>query len=178
MLVEEALAIAEAALAPRHLSRLQKTIFRQAWEGQSYFKIARDFGYGEDYIKRAGSELWQLLSQALGERVSKYTVESVLVKYAHQAQSAKLQPMQIPAQAEVPFRSARFDWSEAVDASIFYGRTKELATLERWIVQDQCRLVALLGMGGIGKTLLASKLGKQIQQKFDFAVWRSLRDAP
>jgi hypothetical protein len=35
--------------------------------------------------------------------------------------------------------------------SSFYGRTQELDTLTQWIVQDQCRLVAILGMGGIRK---------------------------
>ncbi|NJL67938.1 MAG: hypothetical protein HC894_16545 [Microcoleus sp. SM1_3_4] len=36
------------------------------------------------------------------------------------------------------------------------------------------RLVALLGMGGIGKTALSVKLAQQIQQDFDWIVWRSL----
>lgn len=72
----------------------------------------------------------------------------------------------------------RVDWGEAVDASIFYGRTEELTTLKQWIVDDCCRLVALLGMGGIGKTSLAAKLGEQIQGEFEFVVWRSLKDAP
>ncbi|NJM61808.1 MAG: AAA family ATPase [Oscillatoriales cyanobacterium RU_3_3] len=39
---------------------------------------------------------------------------------------------------------------------------------------DRCRLVALLGMGGIGKTALSVKLAQQIQQDFDWIVWRSL----
>jgi hypothetical protein len=33
-------------------------------------------------------------------------------------------------------------------------------------------------MGGIGKTTLAIKLAKQIQDQFDGVIWRSLRDAP
>ncbi|WP_088431771.1 WD40 repeat domain-containing protein [Halomicronema hongdechloris] len=53
------------------------------------------------------------------------------------------------------------DWGEAIDVSLFYGRTAELATLERWIQQDRCRLIAILGMGGIGKTALSVKLAQQ-----------------
>ncbi len=69
-------------------------------------------------------------------------------------------------------------WGEAVDVSVFYGRTAELATLEKWLVQDRCRLVALLGMGGIGKTALAVKLAEQIKDQFEYLIWRSLRNTP
>ena len=74
--------------------------------------------------------------------------------------------------------NSRQDWGEALDTSIFYGRSNELGQLERWIVQEHCRLVALLGMGGIGKTALAAKLAEQIQPSFEYLIWRSLRNAP
>ncbi|MDJ0636904.1 MAG: NB-ARC domain-containing protein [Xenococcaceae cyanobacterium MO_188.B29] len=70
------------------------------------------------------------------------------------------------------------DWGEAIDVSIFYGRTEELATLEKWIEIDRCRLVAVLGMGGIGKTALAVKIAQQLQEQFEYVIWRSLRNAP
>ncbi len=72
----------------------------------------------------------------------------------------------------------RQDWGEAFDVSVFYGRTEELDTLEQWIVRDRCRLVALLGMGGIGKTSLSIKLAQKIQAQFDYVIWRSLTNAP
>ena len=69
------------------------------------------------------------------------------------------------------------DWGEAPDVSVFYGRTEELATLEQWIVRDRCRLIVLLGMGGVGKTALAVKVGQQVQSEFDYVIWRSLHNA-
>ncbi|MBD0266034.1 MAG: NACHT domain-containing protein [Tolypothrix sp. Co-bin9] len=70
------------------------------------------------------------------------------------------------------------DWGEAPEVSAFYGRTEELATLQQWIIQDRCRVVALLGMGGIGKTALAVSSAEQIKGEFEYFIWRSLRNAP
>ncbi|MEH2245164.1 CHAT domain-containing protein [Nostoc sp.] len=70
------------------------------------------------------------------------------------------------------------DWGEAVDISDFSGRTEELTILKQWIVRDRCRLVVLLGMGGIGKTALSVCCAEQIQGDFEYVIWRSLRNSP
>jgi len=70
------------------------------------------------------------------------------------------------------------DWGEAIDISNFHGRTKEIQLLEKWIVTERCRLVVLLGMGGIGKSALSVRCAEQLQDKFKYVIWRSLLHAP
>jgi WD40 repeat protein len=69
-------------------------------------------------------------------------------------------------------------WGEAPDVSIFYGRSRELQTLTDWIQNDRCRLLSIVGMGGMGKTSLATFLARQLQSQFTTVCWLSLRNAP
>jgi hypothetical protein len=83
-----------------------------------------------------------------------------------------------PDDSEIRRANPQYDWQEAPDVSVFYGRSKELLQLRQWILEQRCRLVGLLGIGGIGKSTLAVKLGLQIQSEFEVVVWRSLQNAP
>jgi WD40 repeat protein len=164
MTEEEALELTKQILGNFQLNTVQELVFRQTWSGRSYLQIAKAYDYDYGYIKDTGSQLWQLLSQFLGEKVKKQNLKAVLGQYRQQ--------FILPA----PLR--RRDWGEAIDVSIFYGRTTELDTLTTWIMADRCRLVAILGMGGIGKTSLVVKFAQQQQNSFDCLVWRSLFNAP
>lgn len=82
-----------------------------------------------------------------------------------------------PGMEELVSINAYQDWGEAVDVSVFYGRELELSGLKQWILKENCRLVTLLGMGGIGKTALSVKLARQLQEHFKYTAWRSLRNA-
>ncbi|HEY9663134.1 MAG TPA: hypothetical protein V6C65_32210, partial [Allocoleopsis sp.] len=68
------------------------------------------------------------------------------------------------------------DWGNAPDVTLFYGRTRELAQLEQWIVLGTCRLITLFGMAGIGKTALSVKLAQQVRHQFECLIWRSLKN--
>lgn len=77
-----------------------------------------------------------------------------------------------------PSAGPRVDWGNALAIPAFYGREQELAILKEWIVQERCRVVSLLGMGGIGKSCLAVNVMHQAAQHFEVVLFRSLRDAP
>ncbi|MCT7959042.1 pentapeptide repeat-containing protein [Laspinema palackyanum] len=87
MKVEEALALVEAVLEDDRLNDVQELIFRQCWEGnQSYQEIAQVSGYDYEYIKATGAKLWKLLTEALGEKVKKGNLQSVLKRYLRRNQ--------------------------------------------------------------------------------------------
>src|SRR3989449_7820213 len=46
------------------------------------------------------------------------------------------------------------------------------------VVEEGCRLVSVLGMGGIGKSALAVRAMQQLAGHFEVVLFRSLRDAP
>ncbi|MEM9218172.1 MAG: NB-ARC domain-containing protein [Cyanobacteria bacterium P01_F01_bin.150] len=90
--------------------------------------------------------------------------------------TSRAEPVLLSSQPQTVSQNLAKLWQGAPDASVFYGRTQDLETLHRWIGADQCRMVSLVGIGGIGKTTLAAKLTEQLQEHFDVLVWRSLRN--
>lgn len=78
MKIEEALALLDEVLWPQRLNKVQEIVLRHAWKGLTYQQMAKTSDYDADYIRDTGSKLWQLLSQTLGEKVTKNNVQSVL----------------------------------------------------------------------------------------------------
>ncbi|MBD2731696.1 pentapeptide repeat-containing protein [Nostoc sp. FACHB-892] len=172
----------------RRLSEVETAILLGSIQRQSYEHIAEASGYAVSYLKHdVGPKFWKLLGQALGETVSKTNFRGALEHQWRQSliSAAQTQALAVEPTASPPttatqtiLHQPQTDWGEAMDVTQFYGRTEELETLEQWIVTERCRVVALLGIGGIGKSALAAKLGQQIQTQFEVVVWRSLQNAP
>lgn len=179
MTADDALRLVERVLAERgveSLSQIQATLFHQAWGDRAYQDTALELGYEVGYIKQMGSDLWQCLSENLGEKVTKRNLRQVLAR--------QLKTLSVTGSDSDPRLSTsapgwrRRDWGDAATATAFYGRTAELAQLQDWVLANNCRLVGIFGMGGMGKTTLAVKLAQQVQDHFEVVIWRSLRHAP
>lgn len=172
--VGEALLALDAALAPDSLSNLEELMIRHCSEGKTYAEIAEMTGYDDDYIRTVGFRLWRRLSQAMSIRVSKSNFQAILRHY----QESRSQPTTNPLPKTTAISHCLTDWGTAADVPNFYGRDSEMATLSRWVGEDRCRLISILGMGGIGKSALAIHLAQTMQTQFEALIWRSLKSAP
>ena len=62
----------------QHLDDLQAAVLRGTLQRETYKEIAKDFDCSESRIREIGSELWQILSEELGEDVSKTNFRSTM----------------------------------------------------------------------------------------------------
>lgn len=148
---------------------------------QLYEQLLREEEAGDS--GRVGVEEWT--SERVDERESPHAPSPVQL-IAHVDAPPPPPPPTLPP--------VHIDWAEAPDVSVFYGRESEQTLLQQWILKDLpeeknvsrcCRLIAILGMGGIGKTTLVVKVARELiqnskfnTQNFEFVIWRSLRNAP
>lgn len=182
--VENALNTADQVLfenTGQHLTTLERAVLQGCLEQKSYKSLASKTYRSPATLKDIGAQLWRKLSIALEVPVKKNTVKAELERF----QSTTGETISAPP-------THRYDWADAPDVNSFFGRREELETLQRWILADRCRLVAIVGMRGIGKTGLTIKLGTGgigktdlslqlahgIQREFDCVIWRSLLNAP
>jgi WD40 repeat protein len=170
------------------LTDLQHTVLRKAWEGKTYSEIAQDLGYDAGYVRDTGAKLWRHLSDTLSLEISKANFRSQIQIYFQTTPTTEPETL-LAALTHNPASSSihTVESRPLVVSSIglpfplhndFYGREQEQAELTDWIEQQNCHLLAILGMGGIGKTTLTQYLAQTLQPKFERVIWRSLQNAP
>jgi ATP-dependent Clp protease ATP-binding subunit ClpA len=145
--------------------------------------------FGEKYTLQQVSEHAGIVPATIAKVLNRTkSVDSRTIERIFRAFSLELEPddynnpvlsfSKIKPEEARQNRDTYTDWERSPKVPAFYGRTEELATLQKWIVKDRCCLVALLGMGGIGKTALSAKLAELIQGEFEYVIWRSIHNSP
>ncbi|BAU63669.1 transcriptional regulator, LuxR family [Stanieria sp. NIES-3757] len=174
------------AIASEHrISSAELEVLSLAMEGESVATMAANLHISEDAVRKRLSEVYHKfhiegrgpvkLTKLQQRLIRKYQEQAELSTLVAQANHLQLQSS---SASETTQAHNYLDWDSAPDVSVFYDRSQELAILNDWIVNQRCRLISLIGMGGIGKTALGVKLAQQIQEQFDYLIWRSLEQAP
>ena len=176
-----------------HLDHLQEIILKGTLKNQKYAKIASENHLSEGHVRDTASELWQALSDVLGEDVNKLNARNILEKIIIY-NSSSIENFVSGNKVSISSKQKRspkssslskstenkpyLDMDAAPEITEFYGRVDESNTLKTWLIQDCHRIILLVGIIGIGKTTLAIKLIEQIQTQFEYIVYRSLRYCP
>ncbi|MEH2059785.1 MAG: NB-ARC domain-containing protein [Nostoc sp.] len=148
----------------RCLSSSEIEVLLYAVQGQPPNAIAKELAISAEAVRKRLSEVYKKFD-VTGNGPGKLTKLQQVIESEYQASSQNI-------------TQNRQDWGQAPGICVFYGRIAELSQLRQWLIKDKCQLVAILGMGGIGKTALSVKLAKEVQGNFEYLIWRSLRNAP
>ena len=183
MKIETAIEYADQLLYERtgkHLSDLQSDIIQHSWQGQTYSQVATMAGYSEGHVKDVASQLWKVLSDALGERITKGNLRSRLINRIKRTiksapgsatviasirnAQAQYRPTELALPTEAP--SPALLAPSSGQSPHFLGRQFALQTLQT--LSQHHRLIVIQGEGGIGKTTLAQQYAQSVNaQPFD-----------
>ncbi|HEY9809823.1 MAG TPA: NB-ARC domain-containing protein [Halomicronema sp.] len=192
----------------KHLTHVQEAILRGTWQRQKYPEIAKTCHRSEIHVKKEASKLWQLLSKTLNEdinqsnfpytveryqgttisvigntsiKISKISADKISADTFYCPKSPQQQPQKdekLKEETDNIQPKNRQDLTGTPTPTNFYNRTQELTTLKHWILEEKTPLITLLGLSGIGKTALTLQLIQQIQNEFDYIIWKSLENTP
>ncbi|MEG4308299.1 MULTISPECIES: NB-ARC domain-containing protein [unclassified Microcoleus] len=175
----------------KHLDDVQRAVVEGTWERQTYDDIAQKCYVTKNHVGDVGAELWQLLSEILGEDIKKTNFRSNLERvYIESSQNICIgtnhnfnfssqilnQPNKKHQESDINTQlSSHRDLTVAPHIINFYARESELKTLSNWILNQNSRLTSVLGLSGIGKTTLVKRFVDLNLQQFQVIIWRSLK---
>ena len=174
----------------KHLDDLQKAVIVGAWERQTYEDIAQKYRFNKNYVGDVGAGLWQLLSEQLGEDINKRNFRSTIERLRLADSPIIIQTNNKSNNSfnvcNYPYQNLNkhqqnsqslisHDLTFAPQIIHFYNRRTELETLSNWILNQNIRLISVLGLSGIGKTTLIKKFVDLNLEKFQIIIWKNLK---
>jgi DNA-directed RNA polymerase specialized sigma24 family protein len=176
----------------KHLDDLQESIIKGVWDGQSYQEIADECNRSESRVRNIAAKLLQLLSEELGEDIEKTnfrsTLERVYIKSSQVIGLGNHHSFHFCTQTlnqsntnnrendiNITSKLSHHDLNLTPKIINFYNRKSELKTLSSWILDNNIRLISVLGLSGIGKTTLVKRWVDLNLDKFEVIIWKSLK---
>ncbi|WP_071189882.1 NB-ARC domain-containing protein [Trichormus sp. NMC-1] len=174
----------------KHLDDIQDTVIKGVWQGHTYEEIAAQCNRSESHVRDVGYKLWQILSEQLNEDINKRNFRSVLSRLQITSSPVIIQNnnhnfnFYSSYQTKDDDNTIKNDDKKQLFANDltlspkithFYGRETELQTLSHWLINQNNRLISILGLPGIGKTTLVKHFIDLNLQKFDLVIWKSIK---
>jgi NB-ARC domain len=181
----------------KHLDNVQRAVVEGTWQRQTYDEISQKCHVSKNYVAEVGSDLWQLLSAALDENIKKTnfisTIERIYIESSKNSNIYQIYgnnnhfsyPQALnegspsndrkKSDSTPQPKSPLQDLTLAPQVINFYSRDSELKTLDDWIFTQKTRLVAVLGVSGIGKTTLVKRWLDRTLSNFEIIIWKSLK---
>jgi len=162
------------------LSMLEEIVLEAAWEDITYEQIGKAREINPNTLKSyASGRLWKSLSALLNQKVRKKSFKRVLTEAI---ESGQLTTTTSPS--EKASKQNTQSTEEAIstvgarlpEISNFYGRANELRDLKKLVESHTC--VLLIGVQGIGKKSLVSKLIQTQGLPFSKVLWKPLHHRP
>ncbi|MEL6554347.1 MAG: NB-ARC domain-containing protein [Cyanobacteria bacterium J06621_11] len=202
MRIETAVEYADQLLYERtgkHLSDLQSDIIQQSLHGKTYGQVAILVGYSEGHVKDVASQLWKILSEALGERITKGNLRSRLkqrikrtIKSApgsatviagiRGVQAQIDRSCRVGAQSDGEPADPRDTYSDAGLSDAYFSDAdltvkespsflgRQEALRSLQRLTQLHRILVIQGEGGIGKTTLAQQYAGQFDQTLELLM--------
>ena len=172
------------------LDDLQKAVIEGTWQRQTYGNIAQEHHATKNHVADVGYPLWQLLSEELGEDINKLNFRSTMERLrlaqspitiqSHNTNSSNsfnicTKENQDNYRQEYDNNKNYYDLTFAPQIIHFHNRKTELEKLSNWILNQNIRLISVLGLSGIGKTTLVKKFVDLNLEKFQIIIWKNLK---
>jgi hypothetical protein len=165
-------------------------VIEGTWQRQTYGNIAQEHHATKNHVADVGYPLWQLLSEELGEDINKLNFRSTMERLrlaqspitiqSHNTNSSNsfnicTKENQDNYRQEYDKNKNYYDLTFAPQIIHFYNRKTELEKLSNWILNQNTRLISVLGLSGIGKTILVKKFVDLNLGKFQIIIWKNLK---
>ncbi len=173
----------------KHLNDLERSIIEGVCEGRRYKDIAdlKTPPCTEAHVSEVAANLWKVVSDTLDEDVKKNNFKYAIERYYSsivQSHHWKVDTINLYSDPKETDRDDNNKQEDRINTPQYlktipdlvpiYGLSKELDSLNQWILEEQSRSIVIYGTAGIGKTTLARQLLEDIKDEFDEIVWQSL----